>query len=165
MKWKTITEANNYEVSDEGEVRNKTTKQILKGRLSKSGYYQVNIKINETNKFSNRYIHRLVAQYFIENKENKREVNHKDGNKLNNNVENLEWVTSSENQRHRHSIGIKQTSNRYIGMFNSDNKLVKDFNSIIEAAAFFNKTSRVNIDNVLQGKQKSAYGYFWKYLD
>ena len=74
-------------------------------------------------------------------------------------------VTSSENQRHRHSIGIKQTSNRHIGMFNSDNKLVKDFNSIIEAAAFFNKTSRVNIDNVLQGKQKSAYGYFWKYLD
>lgn len=165
MKWKTITEANNYEVSDEGEVRNKTTKQILKGRLSKSGYYQVNIKINETNKFSNRYIHRLVAQYFIENKENKREVNHKDGNKLNNDAENLEWVTSSENQRHRHSIGIKRTSNRHVGMFNSDNKLVKNFNSIIEAAAFFNKTSRVNIDNVLQGKQKSAYGYFWKYLD
>ena len=96
-QWKVITEASNYEVSNFGRVRNISTKHILKGRLSKSGYLQVSLKIDDTNKFSNRYIHRLVAIYWIDNNENKREVNHKDGNKLNNHLDNLEWVTSSEN--------------------------------------------------------------------
>ncbi len=52
-------------------------------------------------------IHRLVAQTFITNPENKRECNHKDGVKLNNNVNNLEWVTSSENQLHAYKTGLK----------------------------------------------------------
>ena len=159
MEWKTITEANNYEVSNQGDIRNKTTHKILKGRINKSGYYQVSIKINNINKFCNRYIHRLVAQYFIPNNENKREVNHKDGNKLNNNSDNLEWVSSSENQKHRHLIGITKTSNRHIGMFDKDDNLIKDFSSIVEAMNYFNKTSRVNIDNALKKRQKTAYGY------
>ena len=165
MEWRTITEASNYEVSTNGQVRNRTTKKILKGRLSKNGYLQVSIKIDATQKFCNRYIHRLVALHFIQNPNNKREVNHIDGNKENNTLSNLEWVTSSENQKHRHLIGNKKTSNRHIGMFNKKGEMVKDFNSILEAAAYFNKTSRVNIDNALQGKQYTAYGYVWKYLD
>ena len=165
MEWKTITEASNYEVSTNGQVRNRTTKKILKGRLSKNGYLQVSIKIDATQKFCNRYIHRLVALHFIQNPNNKREVNHIDGNKENNTLSNLEWVTSSENQKHRHLIGNKKTSNRHIGMFNKKGEMVKDFNSILEAVAYFNKTSRVNIDNALQGKQYTAYGYVWKYLD
>ena len=165
MEWRTITEASNYEVSTNGQVRNRTTKKILKGRLSKNGYLQVSIKIDATQKFCNRYIHRLVALHFIQNPNNKREVNHIDGNKENNTLSNLEWVTSSENQKHRHLIGHKKTSNRHIGMFNKKGEMVKDFNSILEAVAYFNKTSRVNIDNALQGKQYTAYGYVWKYLD
>ena len=165
MEWRTITEASNYEVSTNGQVRNRTTKKILKGRLSKNGYLQVSIKIDATQKFCNRYIHRLVALHFIQNPNNKREVNHIDGNKENNTLSNLEWVTSSENQKHRHLIGNKKTSNRHIGMFNKKGEMVKDFNSILEAVAYFNKTSRVNIDNALQGKQYTAYGYVWKYLD
>ena len=165
MEWRTITEASNYEVSTNGQVRNRTTKKILKGRLSKNGYLQVSIKIDATQKFCNRYIHRLVALHFIQNPNNKREVNHIDGNKENKTLSNLEWVTSSENQKHRHLIGNKKTSNRHIGMFNKKGEMVKDFNSILEAVAYFNKTSRVNIDNALQGKQYTAYGYVWKYLD
>lgn len=163
--WKTITEATNYEVSNMGRVRNKTTKQILTGRSSKSGYLQVCIKITATNKFTNRYIHRLVAQYFLDNPENKREVNHINGDKTKNEVSNLEWVTPSENQKHRHLIGITQTSNRKVGMFDLDDNLIQDFSSIVEAFTSLNKPSRVNIDNALQGKQKTAYGYIWKYLD
>ena len=102
--WKVIDFASNYEVSDKGQVRNRTTGKILKGREYKSGYLQVSIKINETGKFQNRYIHRLVAQFFINNPEQKKEINHKDGNKLNNLKENLEWVTSSENQLHRQHV-------------------------------------------------------------
>ena len=165
MEWRTITEASNYEVSTNGQVRNRTTKKILKGRLSKNGYLQVSIKIDATQKFCNRYIHRLVALHFIQNPNNKREVNHIDGNKENNTLSNLEWVTSSENQKHRHLIGNKKTSNRHIGMFNKKGEMVKDFNSTLEAVAYFHKTSRVNIDNALQGKHYTAYGDVWKYLD
>ena len=165
MNWKTIKEATNYEISSQGEVRNRITKNILKGRLTKGGYLQVSLKIDDTGKFTNKYIHRLVAQSFINNPEEKKEVNHIDGDKTNNNVKNLEWVTPSENQKHKYSIGIKKTSNRHIGMFNKEDVLIKDFNSILEAVSYFNKTSRVNIDNALQGRQHTAYGYIWKYLD
>lgn len=166
--WKVIDFASNYEISNEGEVRNKTTGKILKGRESKSGYLQVSIKIDETGKFTNKYIHRLVAEFFIKNPELKREVNHIDGNKLNNNVDNLEWVTSSENQLHRqHILNKRITSNRKIGMYDMHTEqLLKVFNSVVEAGKFFEK-SRVNIDNALKHKnnQKTAYGYVWKYLD
>ena len=165
--WKTIKEASNYEVSNTGLIRNKTTNKILKGRSSKSGYLQVSIKLDETNKFSNRYIHRLVALYFINNPENKREVNHKDGNKENNNVENLEWVTSSENQIHKHKVlGKVKTSNRRIGKFDKDtDELLEEFDSILDAVHSMGRTSRVSIDQVLQGKHKYAYDFSWKYLD
>jgi hypothetical protein len=133
----------------------------------KSGYEQVSVKMNDTGKFKNQYIHRLVAQYFIPNEE-KREVNHIDGNKANNNVKNLEWVTSSENQLHRqHVLNKRITSNRTIGMFDiHTDKLIKTFDSVVHAGEFFGK-SRVNIDNALKHKnnQRTAYGYVWKYLD
>ena len=61
MEWKDIQEASNYEVSNNGDVRNKVTKKILKGSLSQSGYLQVSIKIDATNKFTNRYIHRFSS--------------------------------------------------------------------------------------------------------
>ena len=163
--WKDIEGTTNYEISSNGNVRNKTTKKILKGRKSKSGYLQVSIKFDGEEKFKNKYIHRLVAEAFIENKYNKKEVNHKDGNKLNNNLDNLEWVTSSENQKHRHAIGINKTSNRRIGKFNLNGQLIKEYSSIIEAAEEENNGIRVSIDNVLQGKRFTLKGYIWKYLD
>ena len=164
-QWKIITEAKNYEISNFGNVRNRNTKKELKGRLCKNGYLQVSLKIDETGKFTNRYIHRLVAIYWLDNQENKREVNHIDGNKLNNSLENLEWVTSSENQKHRHSIGIDKTSNRKIGKFNMDGKLVAEYNSIKEAADKQNNGVRISIDNVLHGRRKTLKGYIWKFLD
>ena len=163
--WKTIENVTNYEVSDLGQIRNTKTNYILKGRLSKSGYLQVSLTDKETKKQKNYYIHRLVAIYFLENLDNKREVNHKDGNKLNNNVDNLEWVTPSENQKHRQKILDKtKTSQRKIGKFNKNHVLIEEYPSIVDAAKSFGK-SRVNIDNALQGKQKTAYGFIWEYLD
>lgn len=163
-KWKTIEEANGYEVSNLGNVRNKTTQKILKGRLSKSGYLQVSVKLNETQKFSNRYIHRLVAIHWINNPENKKEVNHIDGNKENNTMENLEWVTSSENQKHRHKLGNNKTSQRKVGKFDKDGNLIAKYDSIIEAA-ISEGSPRVSIDNVLQGRRYTLKGFVWKYLN
>lgn len=163
-QWKNITEANNYEISNFGRVRNKATKQILKGRLSKSGYLQVSIKLNETQKFSNRYIHRLVAIYWIDNPENKKEVNHIDGNKENNHILNLEWVTPAENQKYRHKLGNNKTSQRKVGKFDKDGNLIVKYDSIVEAAAS-EGSPRVSIDNVLQGRRYTLKGFVWKYLD
>lgn len=165
-EWKKIEEATNYEISNLGKVKNSITGQILKGRLCKNGYLQVSIKIIEDNKFHNRYIHRLVAQYWLENPENKREVNHKDGNKQNNIFNNLEWVTPSENQKHRHSIGITKTSNRRIAKIDPITKeIIKEYNSIVEATKAENIKGKNSIAAVLCGINHTLYGYSWIYLD
>lgn len=164
--WTSILEATNYEVSTYGRIKNSITNQILKGRLCKNGYLQVSIKIKDTNKFQNRYIHRLVAQYWISNPEKKKEVNHKDGNKENNNINNLEWVTPSENQKHRHSIGINKTSNRKIAKINPDTKeIIAIYNSIKEATEKEHIIGENSISAVLGGRNHTLYGYSWIYLD
>jgi len=104
-----------YEVSNLGNVRsiermvnhycggskvNPST--ILKAGKSKSGYLTVSFCIDGVK--SNQSVHRLVARAFIENESNKPQVNHKDGNKHNNNVDNLEWVTRSENGLHAYRV-------------------------------------------------------------
>ena len=166
-QWKVIDFASNYEVSNTGFVRNKTTKYILKGRETVNGYLQVSLKIDNENKFMNKYIHRLVAQFWLGNIDNKKEVNHIDGNKKNNNMLNLEWVTAKENSDHRVNVLNKKiTDNKKVGMFNKQNQLIQIFNSVKQAGQYFGK-SRVNIDNALKHKnnQQTAYGYIWKYLN
>lgn len=165
-KWKDIEEAPNYEVSNQGRVRNKKTKRILNpGAYGATGYKQVNIAIpSEGNKQRKRYIHRLVAIAFVPNPDGKREVDHINGDKTDNRADNLEWVTSSENQIRRHQKGNIKTSHRRIGRFDLDNNLLEEFDSIIEAANQMG-VKRNAIDCVLQGRHKTSCGSFWKYLD
>ena len=83
-----------YEITREGQVINKHSNRILKPQPNGKGYLRVILG-------GKRYfVHRLVAEKFIPNPENKEQVNHKDGNKLNNNADNLEWVTNKENRKH-----------------------------------------------------------------
>lgn len=96
--WKSVQECPKYEVNQFGEIRHIYRKQILKPRYNKGGYGYVSFKIEGHNK--NFAIHRIVANAFIPNPENKPEVNHKDGDTTNNKADNLEWVTSSENKIH-----------------------------------------------------------------
>ncbi|TQR26853.1 endonuclease [Lysinibacillus sphaericus] len=97
--WKTI-EGHNYEISNHGRVRNKTTKKIRKLELHDGKYLR--IKLNKRNY----RVHRLVGLYFISNPEDKPEINHKDGNTLNNHIDNLEWVTAKENTMHAIKTGL-----------------------------------------------------------
>lgn len=90
-EWKLIDEFPDYEVSTLGEVRNRTTMQVLR-QVKSGGYMQVIIE----GKYR-RYVHRLVATAFIPNDDNLPQVNHKDENKTNNNVDNLEWCTPKYN--------------------------------------------------------------------
>ena len=94
-EWKKIEQAPNYEVSNYGEVRNLKSGYILK-QVYNYGYALVCIK-DSNNKFGLKRVHRLVAQAFIPNPLNKPDVNHKDFNRSNNCVDNLEWATRSEN--------------------------------------------------------------------
>ena len=88
-----------YQISNTGKVRNKKTGLILKPKYNQKGYQYIKLSINRY-KSIKWYIHRLVGFHFIPNPENKPQINHKDGNPSNNNVDNLEWCTNEENQRH-----------------------------------------------------------------
>ena len=99
---------------------------------------------------------------FIENPENKEQVNHIDGNKLNNNVENLQWVTNQENCIHKFQTGLGNNYKRKIEQYNLKNQLIKEFSSIREA---MNETKIKTIGQALQNRQKTAGGFIWKYLD
>lgn len=94
-----------YEVSSEGNVKRVNTQLILKPRKHTGGY--LTVCLWKDGKPTYRFIHRLVAFAFIKNPNDKREVNHKDGVKTNNLLENLEWVSPRENQKHASAIGLR----------------------------------------------------------
>ncbi|MBS4207470.1 NUMOD4 motif-containing HNH endonuclease [Bacillus sp. FJAT-50079] len=106
--WKTIEGASAYEVSNLGRVRRKAKKDgsCLKPTVNGSGYETVKLKQDENGKYRTHYLHRVVAEAFIPNLENKIDVNHKDGEKTNNHVSNLEWNTRKENINHAWEIGL-----------------------------------------------------------
>src|SRR5699024_4677012 len=102
--WKDCVENNRFEVSNFGNVRNKKTKNFIKLFDNGRGYLTVGLWSDNNIIKKNFYVHRLVARAFIENPENKLEINHIDGNKYNNNVDNLEWSTRSENLKHKYRV-------------------------------------------------------------
>jgi NUMOD4 motif/HNH endonuclease len=118
--WKKIPGYENYSVSDLGRVRNDKTGRIMKTPATVKGYLHLNL-VKETGK-SIVLVHRLVGKTFIPNPENKPQINHIDGNKKNNNVTNLEWVTQSENIRHAFDNGMIK---RYKGQKNPNSKLTE----------------------------------------
>lgn len=106
--WKDVEGFEDYEVSNTDKIKSwKGNKNpiILKGGIKGHGYRSVNLCKN--GKKYQRYVHILVAQAFIPNPLNLPEVNHKDGNKLNNNDWNLEWCTTSDNGKHAYKIGLQ----------------------------------------------------------
>lgn len=129
MNYKNIDGYPNYEVSDEGEVRNKQTGRILKGILDGRGYLQVGLCVKgKKTKF---LIHRLVALAFIPNPDNLLFVDHVNGNRINNHIDNLRWGTKQENCRNRklsknNTSGIKgvcwnKESNKWTAQINNEN--------------------------------------------
>lgn len=110
VEWRQIIidgKATNYDVSNIGEVRNRTTGKILSQYTDKDGYKHATIMVD--GKQYHPGVHRFVAIAFIPNPENKPEVNHLNGVKYINVVDNLEWATSSENVQHAFDTGLKSS--------------------------------------------------------
>ena len=174
---KDIIGFNNYFVTDKGEVFSKNyhregrTKQ-LKPRTPKDKYPYVILCKNGLH--YTKSVHRLVAEAFIPNPDHKNTVNHKNGNKMDNRVENLEWATQSENVKHAYSVLHRIVNKTSLGKFGKDNPrskiiiqtkngtIIKEFYGINDAARKTN-INRVSIKLVCQGKRKHAGGYEWHY--
>ena len=101
--WRIVEEFDRYEVSDTGIVRRRSDGYVMGQRSISTGYRGVTLFPGR----KTRYVHRLVATAFLEPCPPKHEVNHKDGDKTNNDWRNLEWLTRAENLNHAMRIGIK----------------------------------------------------------
>jgi len=111
--WKDIEGLENYKISNNGKVYSKKRNKILKPNINRGGYYKVDLF--KLSKCHRKRIHRLVAEAFIPNPNNLPQINHKDGNRLNNNVNNLEWCTQHWNNIHARDILCKNSGIPVIG--------------------------------------------------
>lgn len=111
----------------------------------------------------NKRVHRLLADAFLENPENKAQVNHIDGNKLNNQLSNLEWATSQENSQHSYDHGMSTPPNeKEIEQISFDGKIVQTFPSL-HAAGRQTGIAWQNISKVCRGLRNTAGGFKWRY--
>lgn len=170
--WKKIDGFDNYSVSTVGDVRNDKSGENLTAWRTKNGYWCVNPSQNGiTQRF---YVHRLVAQAFIPNPAEKEQVNHINGVKSDNRVENLEWCTSSENHRHRSRVLGVKSSGEHMSMMQDlarlthykpvlcvETKVV--FGSVVDAAKSVDR-SPCSIVDALKGRHETCAGFHWKYV-
>lgn len=161
-----------YQISNLGNIRSKKNCLNKKPSITNVGYYVVGL-YNGKNK--NYLVHRLVAQAFISNPNNYSDVNHKDGNKLNNNVNNLEWCSHKSNMVHaRDILGVKTGPKGYIGknsklskkvvQLDKNDNIIKIWDSISDVEREL-KISNGNICSCIKGKYHTSGGYKWKYYE
>lgn len=170
-----------YACSKKGEIKSydritinkRGTAQSFKGRIlkpkkTKQGYLAV-VLVKDSNRYNLR-VNRIIATVYLANPENKPDVNHKDCNKINNSVNNLEWVTKEENMQHaelnglvKRKSGFDNKRSKPIICFDLSGNILKEYGSKGDAARDLN-ISRGNITNVLRGKCQQESGFIFKYL-
>lgn len=166
-----------YRVSNLGSVYSLLTKKTLKKPVNSSGYSLVVLSINGQKKSFN--IHRLVATAFVPNPNNREQVNHKDGDKTNNDSRNLEWVTQSDNMKHAYRMRLqtpsisqklavadhcRQNYSKKVRQYDLNGVFVTEYPSASDAArntgAF-----QSNISKVCRGQMSKTHNYKWEYAE
>lgn len=152
-----------YQISNLGRVKNIKTNRIRKQGYDKDHYPKVELcNKKKYSKDKSIKIHRLVAENFIPNPHNLPEVNHIDGNKLNNSVSNLEWCSSKYNSRHR--IYCLKKNSHWACKRIKCVELNKEFDSIAEGARYIGVT-QPTLSEVLSKPNRTCRKYHWIYLD
>ena len=149
-----------YTITDKGEIISYKGKELknLKLQENNKGYLFIRLRYHSPK------IHRLVAKSFIPNPENKEQVNHKNGIKSDNRVENLEWVTNQQNREHAINTGLKNEIEYNIAQYDLEDNLLNVFYTAQDALDFLNISNKRsgNIGRCIKGERKTAYGYIWK---
>lgn len=158
-KWKKIRDTN-YSISNTGKVRNDKRNAILTPAIDKDGYERVGLGRKPLE-----FVHRLVAVAFIPNPQNKTQVNHINGVKNDNRVDNLEWCTPRENQLHRYRVLKKNASVEKAHEAVKQPVRCVELNTIYESvseAAILLGVNDGSISNCIHGRRKTAGGYHWQ---
>ncbi len=182
-KWKDIQGYEGmYQVSNMGRVKSleRITKfknrdytrieqeKILTPAKHHKGYLKAQLRKNGKNKAF--FIHRLVAQSFIPNPENKSTVNHKNGIKTDNRVENLEWMSNQENMKHAYDNNIRNNDKvseakwKKVAQYSLDGQLIKIYDSVKQAVEENKGFRQSGISSCARGTYKTSHGYVWKYI-
>jgi len=150
----------NYLINSYGQIKNTDLNKggkIHADNISNTGYKMVKLKDKKTNKYISICNHILVALAFLPNPNNFDTVHHKDSNRVNNHISNLEWTTRQQNTIY--AIG------KPVNQYTLDGIFIKRFNTIKEAANSLNKNTSADISEVCRGNNKSAYGYKWQFAE
>lgn len=169
-EWTKVKSDHDYVVSNTGRIR-RIGSDKDKAPKTKERYDQVDLY--KDGKRTTKRVHILVAEAFVPNPDNKPEVNHKDGNKRNNNADNLEWVSHKENCEHAWKTGLAKPSRSMLGKKNPNGgrkgkpfKIVETgevFNTLHECEEAIDGNNR-HINDCLRGRQNTHRGYHFEYL-
>lgn len=154
-----------YTLHKDGKVFSKYTSRFLKPTTDTTGYPIV-ILVNKSGKFK-KSVHRLLAECYLPNPSGKPQVNHKDGDKTNHSLENLEWVTAKENSKHAIETGLTKVRDeaRYIPVLKlslDTGEVLGEYPSVTFAAKT-HKIAQPNLTKVCKGQRKSAGGFGWSF--
>ena len=159
--WKDIPNfEEKYQASTKGEIRNKKNNKIVKQYVNNKGYYTISLYIN--NKQSRYNVHTFIAKTFIKNSNNLPLINHIDGNKLNNNIENLEWCTSKHNIKHAYDNGLKKGYRKKVYQYDKSDKLIAIYESQT-LASMITKIKQSGISRSCNSNNSTAGGFFWRW--
>jgi len=165
-EWRTVTKRPAYEVSNKGRVRVKETKALKASRITKTGYCITDLKYGRK---MTAYVHRLVAEAFLPNPKGLPSVNHKDENKANNDVENLEWCSIAYNNTYgTHCAKMRKTKTELYGIRvakidKNTGAAISVYSSVSEAARAHNVTVQA-LQWALKAKNHTAAGYRWEVI-